>query len=379
VSAEDRSWHTAAFPELREGPPWVMDEMVKAQVGLAETLAGAPGAAEIAAAAVQAAREGAPIVVTGCGTSEHGALAVAELIGQALRELGSAARAESRQALDAALDARAGGVCIGVSHEGTTRATILALDAARAAGAVTAGICVRPESPLATGADHALITPLVDRSWCHTVAYTSAILAGTAIADHMTGHASDTRGSIPSALALRGQIDALAARIHGASRILTVGLGADLITARELALKIEEGARTPTTALHLETLLHGHLAGCDAGATALVLFAADPRPGARRDWRLQGAAGAVGAIGIPAIAIGGEEPLAGLPDSTGRLVLPPAGAGAELPHALLTGAVCLQLLTLALAQLAGVNPDLIRREQRPYREAAAVAGNRTDW
>ena len=379
MSAEDLSWHTAAFPELRAGPPWVMDEMVKAQVGLPEGLAGAPGGAEIAAAVLQAAGEGAPIVVTGCGTSEHGAMAVAELIGQALRDLGSAARVESRQALDAALDARAGGVCIGVSHEGTTRATILALEAARAAGAIIAGISVRQESPLAAGADHALITPLVDRSWCHTVAYTSAILAGTAIADQMTGRPSDIGGSIPSALVLRGQIDELAARIHGAARILTVGLGADLITARELALKIEEGARTPTTALHLETLLHGHLAGCDAGATALVLFATDPRPGPRRDWRVLSVAGAADAIGIPAIALGGARALTGLPDSVGRLELPPAGVGSELPHALLTGAVCLQLLTLALAQLAGVNPDLIRREQRPYREAAAVAGNRTDW
>jgi fructoselysine-6-P-deglycase FrlB-like protein len=379
VSADDRSWHTADFPELRAGPPWVMDEMVKAQVGLPDALAGTPGAAEIAAAVVDAARAGAPIVVTGCGTSEHGALAVAELIGQALRDLGSATRVESRQALDAALDARTGGVCIGVSHEGTTRATVLALEAARASGAVTAGISVRAESPLAAGAEHALITPLVDRSWCHTVAYTSAILAGTAIAGQITGRPSDIRSSIPSALTLRGRIDELAARIHGAARILTVGLGADLITARELALKIEEGARTPTTALHLETLLHGHLAGCDADATALVLFAADPRPGARRDWRLQCAAGAAGAIGIPAVAIGGEGPLAGLPDSVARLVLPPAGAGAELPHVLLTGAVCLQLLTLALAQLAGANPDLIRREQRPYREAAAVAENRADW
>jgi glucosamine--fructose-6-phosphate aminotransferase (isomerizing) len=379
MSAEDLSWHTDGFPQLRSGPPWVMDEMVKAQAGLAGALAGAPGAAEIAAAVQQAAREGAPIVVTGCGTSEHGALAVAELIGQSLRELGSAVRIESRQALDAALDARAGGVCIGVSHEGTTRATTLALDAARAAGAVTAGISVRPESPLAKDADHALITPLVDRSWCHTVAYTSAILAGTAIADSISGRVSDVEGSVPSALVLRGQVDALAQRVHGAKRILCVGLGADLITARELALKIEEGARTPTTALHLETLLHGHLAGCDADATALVLFAADPRPGARRDWRLQCVAGAANAIGIPAIAIGRDGPLTGLPDSVGTLVLPPAPAGAELPHALLTGAVCLQLLTLALAQLEGVNPDLIRREQGPYREAAAVAENRTDW
>ena len=59
--------------------------------------------------------------------------------------------------------------------------------------------------------------------------------------------------------------------------------------------------------------------------------------------------------------------------------MPPAPKGAEVAHALLTGAVSLQLLTLSLAHLVGVNPDLIRREQAPYREAAAVAENRTDW
>src|SRR5262249_14576480 len=147
---------------------------------------------------------------------------------------------------------------------------------------------------------------------------------------------------------------ALAQRLDGASRILAVGLGADLITARELALKIEEGARTPATALHLESLLHGHLAGCDAGRTALVLYAADVRAGARRDWRLQCAAGAAGAIGIPAIAIGSPAALAVLPESVAPLAVPRAPRGAEVEHALLAGAVSLQLLTLALAQLAGV-------------------------
>ena len=167
---------------------------------------------------------------------------------------------------------------------------------------------------------------------------------------------------------MRGQIDGLAAHVHGASRILSVGLGADLITARELALKIEEGARVATTALHLETLLHRHLAACDAGTTALVLFAADARGGERRDWRLRCAAGAAQAIGFPAVAIGAERALSSLPESTLRLVLSAPPAGSELPHALLTGAACLQLLTFALAQLEGSNRDLIRREQRPYRE-----------
>ena len=114
----------------------------------------------------------------------------------------------------------------------------------------------------------------------------SAILAGAAVARGLAGGETGAGASIDGALALRPQIEALAAHVHGAERILTVGLGADQITARELALKIEEGARIPTTALHLETLLHGHLAGCDGATTALVLFAADARQGARRDGRL---------------------------------------------------------------------------------------------
>ena len=287
--------------------------------------------APIAEAVSRAAHAGTPIVVTGCGTSEHGAMAIAEQLADALRTAGLPVRVEARQALDAALDPRAGGLCIGVSHEGTTRATVLALEAARAAGAATASIGAQRESPLALVADHALTTPLVDGSWCHTVAYASSILAGAAIGRAITRSAIDAASAIQETLVLREQIDALAAKIHGTSRILTVGLGADLVTARELALKIEEGARIPSTALHLESLLHGHLAGCDADRTALVLFAADSRGGARRDWRLKCAAGAAGAIGIATIAIGEATALSGLPGAVARLAVPPAPSAPRSP------------------------------------------------
>jgi len=379
MSTGDRSWHAPGMPELREGPPWVMQEMIDATPGLAGPIAGAAGAAGIAGAVTAAARAGEPIVVVGCGTSEHGALAVTALLDEALRAGGSKARPECRQALDAAIDPRAGGVCIGISHDGTTRATIHAVAAARGDGAVTATIGSRSDSPLALGSDHVFVTPLRDGSWCHTVAYTGTILAGAAIAGaiHATDQ-GDCAALLSAVLAERPRIEQLAAHIHGASRILTVGLGADLTTARELALKIEEGARIPTTALHLESLLHGHLAACDAGATALVLLAADPRGGAQRDFRLHGAAAAAAAIGIPTVAIGGAAALDGLPSGVECLVTPAGGADALLA-ALLTGAASLQLLTLALAHLAGSNPDFIRREQAPYREAAAAAGNRADW
>ena len=105
MTPDDLSWHGPGFPELRDGPPWVMEDMILAQSTLANPILEAPaaGSEAIAAAVSAAAGRGEPIVVTGCGTSEHGALAVAELLAQALRSVGAPSRPEARQALDAAL------------------------------------------------------------------------------------------------------------------------------------------------------------------------------------------------------------------------------------------------------------------------------------
>jgi hypothetical protein len=137
-------------------------------------------------------------------------------------------------------------------------------------------------------------------------------------------------------------------------------------------------ARVPTTAYHLETLLHGHLAGCDAGATSLVLLALDQRPGARRDRRLALVAQAVRTIGIPSVALAPRPVLATLPDDVHGVALEPS-ATEPLLAAALQGAVAVQLLTLGVVALAGTNPDLIRREERAYREAARIGDATPDW
>ena len=288
-----------------------MEEMILAQSGLAGPILEAPasGSEAIATAVSRAAEAGEPIVVTGCGTSEHGAMAVAALLDEALRDIRHALTARSSPGARCAFDPRAGGVCIGISHEGTTRATILALEMARGAGAVTASIGAQAGSPLATGcrsrADDAAGRPLVVPHGRLYERHPGRRSGGARTRGRPDGRGRGDRGRS----GMRPKSRPLADHVHGASRILTVGLGADQITARELALKIEEGARIPTTALHLETLLHGHLAGCDAGATALVLFAADSRQGARRDSRLAVAAGAAGEIGMPTVVIGAETAL----------------------------------------------------------------------
>ena len=252
-------------PELRSGPPWITEEMVAAEPALARTLLETPpdGLAAFAGAVREAHGAGLPISVVGCGTSEHGAMAIADLLSIALGG-GWPAPVVSRQSLDAAEDPQRGGICIGISHDGGTRATTLALEAAAGAGATTALVTNVPDGPTAGAAEMVLVTPVHDDSWCHTVAYTSSILVGAGLARELGMEGVD--GAAAETL-FRDALDAGddSAELGGAQRILTAGAGLDYVTARELALKIAEGARVGAAAFHLETLLHGHLAGEDAG------------------------------------------------------------------------------------------------------------------
>src|SRR4051794_36437565 len=108
-------WHTDAHPELRPGPPWVMEEMVAAQPGLAAPLLSAPARETTALAELVGGADG-PVTVVGCGTSEHAAMAVAALLDAALGEGDRwPPRAVARQALEAATAPQRGGVCIAIS------------------------------------------------------------------------------------------------------------------------------------------------------------------------------------------------------------------------------------------------------------------------
>ena len=84
------------------------------------------------------------------------------------------------------------------------------------------------------------------------------------------------------------------------------------------------------------------------------------------------------AIGIPSVALGPSPLLAMLPDDVHGVALEPMPSE-PLLTALLQSAVAVQLLTLGLVELAGTNPDLIRREERAYREAARLGDSTPDW
>jgi glucosamine--fructose-6-phosphate aminotransferase (isomerizing) len=384
--AADRPvWHTDDYPELRSAPPWVMEEMVASQPGLVAPIIADPRARTLAQVILDVDESGEPIVVTGCGTSEHGAMAVAELLDAALRQRGArGGRVEARQALEAALDPRPGGLCIAVTESGGTRATLLAVEAARDVGSATAAITANPGGAVISTVDVAMVTPQRDKSWCHTVAYTSAILAGAALAAEIAEvdlEATEIADWLTQAVA-PGEVEgAIADAMRDLTLLQIAGSGADRVTARELALKIEEGARRPAVARDLETLLHGHFVACGSD-TGLIVILTDGRGGERR-WR-RAALGMTAAarLGMSVAGIFSPDAARALPENltpAGRIVLPTGTDPLPPLRALLGGAAALQRLTLAMAAKVGVNPDLIRREEAPYREAAALVEDRQDW
>lgn len=375
-------WASSTMPQERGGPPYTMTEMIAAEPALAERLVRRL-ADDVAVRALAddiwaMAGAGGPIVLTGCGTSEHAAMVGAAMLDDALRAAGvTDPRVASVQAFELMGRPLASGLVIGVSHEGGTWATNEALRLGAEAGARTALLTVSDRSPGAAVAGRVVQTGEQDQSWCHTVGYLSPMLGFAVLAGML-------RGQVPDPVAARALLDtadhaspaeSIAQALAPCGRLLLVGSGVDHATARELALKVEEGAHLPSTAHQLETIRHGHLAAADMD-TGLVLVLTD---GEGRGAVVVKRAAAVlrsgAALGMPAAAIVAADLGDDLP-----LDLTPAGRAAtpltmRLPRmvvAAIGAAVPIQLVAERLARARGTNPDTIGRDD-PRQAAAAEA------
>jgi glutamine---fructose-6-phosphate transaminase (isomerizing) len=386
-------WASTSRPSPRSGPPYHMTEMIEAEPALAERILDrlepvGSGAAELARVIRRTIRIGDPVVVTGCGTSEHAAYGVAEILREAVRAAeirapGHATRHEpfAAQAFELSLDPPSTGLVIGISHEGGTTATNAALDAARGAGARTAIVTVSDRSPGASLADIVVETDELDQGWCHTVGYLSPLVAATAVGAHIAGRPVDgafrsaARDLIQAGVDRAGIAEPVATRLSETRSIVVIASGADRTAGRELVLKIEEGTWIPAAYRDLETFLHGHLAATDE-AMGLVLILADRDRRAERLGRATGALRAARGIGMVAAAIVAADAAIDLPTDltpAGRIVIPEAPALPSPVAALLGTATPLQMLTERLARARGVNPDPIHRDVDRYREAAESA------
>ncbi|HET9544702.1 MAG TPA: SIS domain-containing protein [Gaiellaceae bacterium] len=252
------------------------------------------------------------VVFVGCGTSFH----AAQTGGWAV------------QALEAVLSPLEADLMVCISHEGETELT---LEAARAFGGPSWLVTGKPESPHAELADEVLVvTPEVEKSWCHTASYTCAVAALAVL------RGEDVEG-VP---------DAVAAAIadpfplSGHERWLVAGAGRDWPTAQEAVLKLREGSFVAAEAHQTEQLLHGHLAAVDETVRCFVLEGSG-----RAADRARQAAAALEELGCDVTLVPTVHPVADV--------------------------VRFQTLTLALAEAKGIDPDWIHRDDERWKRAAA--------
>jgi glucosamine--fructose-6-phosphate aminotransferase (isomerizing) len=259
--------------------------------------------------------EDAVVVHTGCGTSFH----AAQTGGWAV------------QALEAVLRAPRADVMVCVSHEG---GTALTMEAERAFGGDVWLVTGNPSSEFAELCDEVIVcTPEIERSWCHTASYTSAVAAIAAL------HGDDI-SELPAAVerALQQTVEPFEQ-----SRVLFVGAGRDWPTAQEAALKLREGAWVDASAYQTETILHGHLAAVDESVRAYVLEGEG-----RAAERAGDAVAALETLGCHVDLVPTEHPVVDI--------------------------VRFHLLTLAVAEARGIDPDPIHRAPgSPWAEAGGEA------
>ncbi len=376
-------WVGSTMPPVRPGPPYLMTEMIEAEPAFAERvlrrLLADGGAAERLAQAVRATVEaGRDVVVVGCGTSEHGAMAAAAILSHTARSASGVGRIVARQALEAALAPQDAGLLVGISHEGGTWATNEALAAARGAQTLTALITVSERSPGAALADIVVTTDEADQSWCHTVGYLSPILAAAAVGALEQGATLDVaavRAVLAAGVAQAAAAGSMAGGLGSVDRLLVVASGSDRPAARELALKVEEASYLPTVARDLETILHGHLPATGA-TTGLVLILTDRERRADRAHRARGVLEAARVLDMRAGAILAQDVANDWPAEltpAGRLTVPDAPGLVAPAAALIGSAVPLQWLAERLARARGTDPDTLRRTDARYTAAAAAA------
>jgi fructoselysine-6-P-deglycase FrlB-like protein len=288
----------------------------------------------------------------------------------------AAGPAEARESADQALAPRRRGLCIAISHGGLSTSTVRALAAAREAGAKTALITAAGSTPARDIADVVLVTPLRDKSYCHTVGYTSPMLTGFYLASaYQEGEfpAAGLAGYLRELLTMRTRALEIGGALGKAERLVAAGSLIDVPTARELALKVAEGAWVPTTVLGVEDTLHGHLVAHDASSALVAVVTGGPGAdrAAEGAHELLMAARRIGLQTAAILSPDLEGAILSEDVTAGKLVIPHA-ALPELVTSLLGGAVALQLLTIGLVHARKTNPDLLRREQAPYREAVAA-------
>jgi glucosamine 6-phosphate synthetase-like amidotransferase/phosphosugar isomerase protein len=349
---------------IRDGHPYFMhDELHEQPAALRQAIA----AGRSAAAQWSRHLPGRRIYLTGCGTSFHAAM-TAEYW---LRVLRLAHFAQAVEAFELATGGYRFGddsLVVAFSQSGAKGATVAAIQLAREQGATILAVSGHTDRALAHAADEVLGTGYSrETSWAHTISYTASLAAFLSLA--LSLDASDAElveqldripEAVDSQLRDESRQKQLAAQYSDLPRVFVIGGAGNYGTALEAALKLRETSYVHADAEGPEYFLHGPVSSLDE--KSLLIAIAPPGEVRQRVLSVLRAARTIGARTLALGEIGDDE----LEDTADDFIdLPPLRA--ELTPLLYV--VPLHLFSYWRAVQTGFNPDLIRRDQRAYREA----------
>jgi glucosamine--fructose-6-phosphate aminotransferase (isomerizing) len=264
-----------------------------------------------------------------------------------------------------------GAAVVVLSHGGTRRYAIQALEMARSAGVFTAVITGIESVFGADAADVVVRTSERDPSAAFTVSHTAALTAlamlAVALGERSEAKlAAEVRPALDQlhvltewAIAAEMRVHTLATEARGLRLALFVGTGPNVATAYEVALKVNEATRLPAFGYQAEQLLHGPFVMLEPSDMVVALVT--PGTGRARVLEVVGAAKAAGAR---TVVLADEADQAALAVADDGVPLP------AVPEPLSPIAYLgpLQLLAYWLALERGVNPDLFRRDDPVHRQ-----------
>lgn len=249
-------------------------------------------------------------------------------------------------------------LAICVSQSGATEEIVEAQAWARDCGAATVAVTNGADSPLAGGADLALVTEAgQELAVPATKSYTTQVAALAVAVDALApapGTLDSDFARVPAEaarmLSQRGDLEAMVNALAATQEVLASGRGLAFGTTLEVALKLEETCLRPVRGLSYADLKHGPIAIVDPDLVTLLVAGPDgPTLPA-----LTELATALRATGGPVLGLGGNARF--------RAACDLATAGPQLselvaPLALIIPA---QLLVEQLARTLGLDPDAPR-------------------
>jgi glucosamine--fructose-6-phosphate aminotransferase (isomerizing) len=221
-------------------------------------------------------REQPPGAIVTCarGSSDHAATYAKYLIETRTGVITSSA-APSVASVYRARAGMRGIVCLAISQSGASPDLLCAVEAARAAGAITVALVNAAQSPLASLVEHAI--PLhagPELSVAATKSFLASLVAVAHLVAAWTDDAAAMAGleALPDAMERAWMLDWSAAvpRLRGVGSMYVLGRGLGLGLAQESALKLKETCGIHAEGISAAEVRHGPMALVRAGFPALV-------------------------------------------------------------------------------------------------------------